>query len=345
MSPPLPAGARRAALALVTRGCLAAPAGPAPLRYRDLVFDDAVMTADLTYAETTTRVGAPITLGADLYAGAGDTAVERPAIIWCTAADSSPAFSTRPRLRSSTRPPPSPGRATSASPSTTARRRPGACSPAVRRVSAASRSTTPWSTCSGGALGSGPTRGVRRRPAPDRHRRSSAGAITVLDVAFNGDTPTPGPLPQSRRGASRSGSRDRDPGERDRPGDAPTLQFHGTADPLVRTRRPWPPTKRPAPASTPLRRPWTARGTRPRLADHRQQILPTPRRTSSLGTPPRPLTPGPRSSLEQRGDELLGSKTDEVVGRLADARRASPGCRARPRSRARCRPWRCRRAW
>ena len=51
------------------------------------------------------------------------------------------------------------------------------------------------------------------------------------------------------------------------------------------------------------------------------------------------------SVAEERGDELLGVELDEVADALADADDLHRDARARTGSRARCRPWRCRRAW
>ena len=63
---------------------------------------------------------------------------------------------------------------------------------------------------------------------------SSAGAITALNVGYNGDTPAPGRSPGSRRAcrprSSISGARAR---RRSNAGDAPALLFHGTSDLLV----------------------------------------------------------------------------------------------------------------
>jgi len=64
---------------------------------------------------------------------------------------------------------------------------------------------------------------------------TSAGAITALNVAYNGDTPSPGPHPgtSSRVRAAVSLSGAALPWTDANAGDAPALLFHGTADGLV----------------------------------------------------------------------------------------------------------------
>src|SRR6478609_5790762 len=71
-----------ALLALVTTGCtLPAPAGNAPLRYRDAVFPNLAVTSSLTYGSAPDLSGKTVTLTLDMYQPAGDTQTERPAIV------------------------------------------------------------------------------------------------------------------------------------------------------------------------------------------------------------------------------------------------------------------------
>jgi acetyl esterase/lipase len=58
------------------------PPGPAPLRYRDLVFSTVSTTTNVTYGSAMNNSGATITLQLDIYEPTGDTVTERPAIVW-----------------------------------------------------------------------------------------------------------------------------------------------------------------------------------------------------------------------------------------------------------------------
>jgi acetyl esterase/lipase len=73
------------AVAVVAAGCglpYLTPPGPAPLRYRDLVFSTVTTTSDITYGNAVDQAGNPVTLKLDLYRPAGDTNTKRPAIVW-----------------------------------------------------------------------------------------------------------------------------------------------------------------------------------------------------------------------------------------------------------------------
>jgi acetyl esterase/lipase len=73
-----------ACLSLSAAGCLqhVTPSGPAPLRYRDDVFTTVTKTADVTYGSAVDYQGNTQTLKLDIYEPAGDTAEQRPAIVW-----------------------------------------------------------------------------------------------------------------------------------------------------------------------------------------------------------------------------------------------------------------------
>src|SRR5262249_59406342 len=58
------------------------PPGPAPLRYRDLVFATATTTSNVTYGSAVNFSGQTVTLLLDIYEPTGDTVTGRPAIIW-----------------------------------------------------------------------------------------------------------------------------------------------------------------------------------------------------------------------------------------------------------------------
>ncbi len=79
-------GLRPAVLALLAAaavaGCsLPAPAGTAPLRYRDVIFSGVTTTYGLTYGSAPDLQGNPVTLTLDLYQPTGDTQTSRPAIV------------------------------------------------------------------------------------------------------------------------------------------------------------------------------------------------------------------------------------------------------------------------
>jgi dipeptidyl aminopeptidase/acylaminoacyl peptidase len=68
---------------IVSSCALAAPGGPAPLRYRDVIFSDpAVKTADVTYGTAPNIDGSTATLKADVFRPPGDTVTSRPLIVW-----------------------------------------------------------------------------------------------------------------------------------------------------------------------------------------------------------------------------------------------------------------------
>src|SRR5262245_8053333 len=58
------------------------PPGPAPLRYRDLVFAAASTTSNVTYGSAVNFSGQTVTLLLDIYEPTGDTITARPAIVW-----------------------------------------------------------------------------------------------------------------------------------------------------------------------------------------------------------------------------------------------------------------------
>jgi acetyl esterase/lipase len=58
------------------------PPGPAPLRYRDLVFATATTTSNVTYGSAVNNSGQTVTLQLDIYEPTGDSVTERPAIVW-----------------------------------------------------------------------------------------------------------------------------------------------------------------------------------------------------------------------------------------------------------------------
>jgi dienelactone hydrolase len=81
---------RRFAAAMAGLACAAmlgactvpAPPGDGPLRYRDRVFTDLSVTSDLTYGSAPDLDGNPVDLKLDVYEPNGDTQTGRPAIVW-----------------------------------------------------------------------------------------------------------------------------------------------------------------------------------------------------------------------------------------------------------------------
>src|SRR5262249_54352786 len=58
------------------------PSGPAPLRYRDLVFATATTTSNVVYGTAVNQQAQTVTLMLDVYEPTGDTSMSRPAIVW-----------------------------------------------------------------------------------------------------------------------------------------------------------------------------------------------------------------------------------------------------------------------
>jgi acetyl esterase/lipase len=58
------------------------PPGPAPLRYRDLVFAAVTLTSNITYGSAVNNSGQTVTLRLDLYEPTGDAVTLRPTIVW-----------------------------------------------------------------------------------------------------------------------------------------------------------------------------------------------------------------------------------------------------------------------
>jgi len=58
------------------------PSGPAPLRYRDAVFSQFTKTSDVTYGSAVDAGGTTVTLKLDAWVPNGDTVTKRPAIVW-----------------------------------------------------------------------------------------------------------------------------------------------------------------------------------------------------------------------------------------------------------------------
>ena len=72
-----------AVLAIIASSCsLAAIPGPSPLRYRDAFFTSVNKTADVTYGSAVDQSGTTVTLKMDIYQPAGDSNLLRPVIVF-----------------------------------------------------------------------------------------------------------------------------------------------------------------------------------------------------------------------------------------------------------------------
>ena len=214
----------------VATGCLVPPPGPAPLRYRDAIFD-VTTTSDVAYANVTTRQGDPVTLRADVYRPTGDAVTSRPAIVWVHGGSFRSGSKTSPEIVDEARTFASKG---FVSVSINYRLSPTGCTMineecvlAIADAQADAQTAVRWLRSNAATYGVDPDRLAIAG--------TSAGAITALNVAYNGDTPSPGPHPgvSSRVRAAVSLSGAAIPWADAGPGDAPALLFHGTNDGLV----------------------------------------------------------------------------------------------------------------
>ncbi len=201
------------------------PPGDAPLRYRDLVFEAVIKTADVTYGSAMNISGQTITLRLDVYEPTGDSIAARPAIVWVHGGSFSSGDKTSAELVDEANTFAKKGYVNA---SINYRLEPGGCSasgPTGNCVIAIQEAMQDAQTA---------VRFLRTNAllyAIDDSRiaigGSSAGAITALNVGFgSGEDPT------AAVGAAVSLSGARILGAIDS-GDAPSLLFHGTADTIV----------------------------------------------------------------------------------------------------------------
>ncbi len=201
------------------------PPGNAPLRYRDAVFGSVTTTSDLVYGSATNIENQTITLRLDLYEPTGDPGSARPAIIWVHGGSFTTGDKTSPELVDEANTFAMKGYVNA---SINYRLEPGGCS--------ASMITATCLTAIEEALLDAQTavRFLRTNAASFRIDPtriaiggSSAGAITALNVGFRTaeDPSAAVGAAVSLSGAALLVTID--------PGDAPSLLFHGTADPIV----------------------------------------------------------------------------------------------------------------
>ena len=225
-------------VALVVSGCalIPAPPGPAPLRYRDEIFNGVDTTADLIYGSAPGLDGTAQDLRLDLYEPHGDTASARPAVVLVHSGafsfgnkDSAELVDLAGAL----------GRRGIVSASINYRLlAPAGCT--------GTNGTSPTCLAAANAAQHDAQAAVRWLRANQTRYRidadriamagSSAGGITALLAAYRSDDPgTSGnPAPSSAIGAAISLSGGV-PGAAayTGPGDAPALLFHGTADTII----------------------------------------------------------------------------------------------------------------
>ena len=200
-----------------------APPGTAPLRYRDPVFASVATTSDITYGSAMDASGNTVTLTLDVYEPIGDAITARPAIVWvhggsfCCGDKTSPelvdesnVFSMKGFVNASINYRLEPGGCTTVTPT---------CITAIEEARDDAQTAVRFLRTNAATYGIDPTRiGIGG---------SSAGAITALNVGF---------LSAEDPDAAVGGAVSLSGADLLTPigaGDAPSLLFHGTADPLV----------------------------------------------------------------------------------------------------------------
>jgi acetyl esterase/lipase len=226
-----------AVLALVAAGCgynRITPPGASPLRYRDPVFAGVTKTADITYGSAVDQSGVTQTLKLDMYQPTGDTIQKRPAIVWVHGGGFSSGDKTSGELVDESTVFSKEGYVNV---SINYRLYGPGCSATQGAVAGCLQAITDAQHDAQAAV-----RFLRRYATTYRIDKSriaiggsSAGAITALQVAANREDPgTSGNAGfSSAVGAAVSLSGARLLGAPMSAGDAPFLDFHGTADPLV----------------------------------------------------------------------------------------------------------------
>jgi acetyl esterase/lipase len=200
------------------------PPGAAPLRYRDLVFDTVTTTSDIVYGSAVDNSGNTITLRLDFYEPTGDAVTARPLIVWVHGGSFSGGSKTSGELVDESN---VFGRKGYVNASINYRLEPGGCTgsvPVTVCIIAMQEALADAQTAIRYLRDNAATYGI------DTTRvaigGSSAGAITALHVGFTSDDPaTAVQAAVSLSGANILGAISSD--------DAPSLDFHGTADPLV----------------------------------------------------------------------------------------------------------------
>ena len=199
------------------------PPGNAPLRYRDPVFASVSKTSDVVYGSAVNAENQTVTLTLDIYEPVGDTVTARPAIVWVHGGSFTAGDKTSPELVDEANTFASKGYFNV---SINYRLEPGGCTPgstlcmtAVLEALADAQTAVRFLRTNAATYGIDPSRIAIGG--------SSAGAITALNVGFSSseDPSAAVGAAVSLSGAELFVTIDS--------GDAPSLDFHGTADPLV----------------------------------------------------------------------------------------------------------------
>ncbi len=201
------------------------PPGTAPLRYRDLVFSAVSTTTDVIYGSAVDNSAQTVTLTLDIYQPTGDTVTARPAIVWvhggsfCCGDKNSPeivdeatTFARKGYFNVSIDYRLEPGGCTSVT---------ATCLIAIQEALEDAQTAVRFLRTNQATYGIDPARIAIGG--------SSAGAITALNVGFNSSEDATAAVSGA---VSLSGAAILTSGHIDS-GDAPSMLFHGTADPLV----------------------------------------------------------------------------------------------------------------
>jgi acetyl esterase/lipase len=215
-----------ALFSILTAGCwpYATPPGTAPLRYRDAVFSNVTVTSGLTYGSAVNVEGQNVTLTFDLYSPEGDTATQRPAIVWVHGGSFCCGDSKSPEIVDEAKTMAKEGYVGI---SINYRLEPGGCTvmpPTVLCVQAVVEAYNDAQTAVSFLRSNAATYGVD--PTRIAIAGTSAGAITALNVGYDSSDPAK----TVRAAVSLSGAKVIGSAG---PGDAPALLFHGTADTIV----------------------------------------------------------------------------------------------------------------
>jgi acetyl esterase/lipase len=225
-------------LAFVAVGCgfhTITPPGPSPLRYRDEVFSDVAVTNGVSYGAAVDQQGVTQDLKLDVYQPAGDTNAKRPAIVWVHGGGFSGGNRTSGEIVFQANAMAKKGYVNV---SITYRLYPQGCSAS----SGGSQAGCIQAITDAQHDAQAAVRFLRKNAATygiDTNRiaiaGTSAGAITALNVGANADDPgtsgNPGFSSAVKGAVSLSGAKLLGPPQS--AGDAASLQFHGTVDPLV----------------------------------------------------------------------------------------------------------------
>jgi acetyl esterase/lipase len=235
---------RRFKAAITGVGCVVAlaactvpdPPGAAPLRYRDKVFTGTTLTSDLTYGSAPDANGNPVTLKLDLYQPPGDTVTNRPAIIWIHGGGFSGGDKTKAPFPILARQFAEKGFVTASinyrllgSEKCNDPEPPASCFTAAEAAQHDAQAAVRWLRAHAADYGVDPNRIAVGG--------GSAGATTALLVGNHSDDPgdsgTPGVSSKVSAVVSISGVLPQEGQDFFDPGDAPTIWFIGTDDPVI----------------------------------------------------------------------------------------------------------------